>query len=94
MGYMPSFCTACYRKGRTGEDFMDLAKPGLIKEFCLPNAILTFKEYLEDYATPETRGSGLTLIEKNMENIPSPSRQTETKDRLVRIAEGERDLYF
>jgi 2-iminoacetate synthase len=94
MGYMPSFCTACYRKGRTGEDFMDLAKPGLIKEFCLPNAILTFKEYLEDYATPKTRESGLTLIEKNMENIPSPSRQTETKDRLVRIAEGDRDLYF
>ncbi len=73
---------------------MDLAKPGLIKEFCLPNGILTFKEYLEDYATPMTRESGLTLIEKNMENIPSPSRQTETNDRLVRIAQGERDLYF
>jgi 2-iminoacetate synthase len=94
MGYMPSFCTACYRKGRTGEDFMDLAKPGLIKQFCLPNAILTFKEYLEDYATPETREAGLTLIEKNMDDIPSQGRQTETKDRLVKIEQGERDLYF
>ena len=55
MGYLPSFCTACYRRGRTGADFMDLAKPGLIKEFCQPNAILTVKEYLEDYASPEAR---------------------------------------
>ncbi len=73
---------------------MDLAKPGLIRQFCLPNAILTFREYLEDYATPETREAGLTLIEKNMADIPSQSRQTETKDRLVKITQGERDLYF
>ena len=94
MGYMPSFCTACYRKGRTGEDFMDLAKPGLIKQFCLPNAILTFKEYLEDYATPETRTAGLELVEKNIEEIPTADRQLETKDRLVMIEQGKRDLYF
>jgi 2-iminoacetate synthase len=94
MGYIPSFCTACYRKGRTGEDFMDLAKPGLIKQFCLPNALLTFKEYLEDYATPETRTTGLALIEKNIGEIPTPDRQMETKDRLGKIEQGKRDLYF
>jgi 2-iminoacetate synthase len=94
MGYVPSFCTACYRKGRTGEDFMDLAKPGLIKQFCLPNALLTFKEYLEDYATPETRTAGLELIEKNIAEIPTADRQAETRSRLVKIEQGRRDLYF
>ena len=94
MGYIPSFCTGCYRLGRTGEDFMDLAKPGLIKQFCLPNAILTFKEYLEDNATPETRVAGLVLIEKSIEEIPSDKRRDETKNRLIQIEQGERDLYF
>jgi 2-iminoacetate synthase len=94
MGYVPSFCTACYRKGRTGEDFMDLAKPGLIKDFCLPNALMTFKEYLEDYARPETRKAGLVLIEKNMNDIPSSGRRIETGERLIKIEKGERDLYF
>jgi 2-iminoacetate synthase len=94
MGYIPSFCTGCYRLGRTGEDFMDLAKPGLIKQFCLPNAILTFKEYLEDYAHPETKKAGLALIEKNLEEIPIPGRRTEARNRLGRIERGERDLYF
>lgn len=73
---------------------MDLAKPGLIKQFCLPNAMLTFKEYLEDYATPETRRTGLTLIEKSLKDIPSMSRRDETRDRLAQIEQGERDLYF
>jgi 2-iminoacetate synthase len=73
---------------------MDLAKPGLIKQFCLPNAILTFKEYLEDYATPETRTAGLALIEKNLEDIPERKRRDETRDRLVQIEQGKRDLYF
>jgi 2-iminoacetate synthase len=94
MGYIPSFCTGCYRLGRTGEDFMDLAKPGLIKQFCLPNAILTFKEYLEDYAIPETRVEGFALIEKSIGEIPSVQRRDETKKRLVQIEKGERDLYF
>jgi 2-iminoacetate synthase len=94
MGYIPSFCTGCYRLGRTGEDFMDLAKPGLIKQFCLPNAILTFKEYLEDYATPETRVAGFALIEKSIGEIPSTQRRDETKKRLGKIEQGERDLYF
>ncbi len=73
---------------------MDLAKPGLIKQFCLPNAMLTFKEYLEDYATPETRRKGLPLIEKSLKDIPSMSRRDETRDRLAQIEQGERDLYF
>jgi 2-iminoacetate synthase len=94
MGYIPSFCTGCYRLGRTGEDFMDLAKPGLIKQFCLPNAILTFKEYLEDYAPSGTRVAGLALIEKSVEEIPSAQRRDETKKRLAQIEQGERDLYF
>jgi len=93
-GYIPSFCTACYRLGRTGRDFMDLAKPGEIKSFCLPNAIMTFKEYLVDYATPETRGLGLAAIEKNLLDIPSAARLLETKKRLGGIESGERDLYF
>lgn len=94
MGYIPSFCTGCYRLGRTGEDFMDLAKPGLIKQFCLPNAILTFKEYLEDYATPETRAAGYALLEKSVGEIPSAKRRDETRKRLIQIEQGERDLYF
>ncbi len=94
MGYIPSFCTACYRLGRTGEDFMDLAKPGLIKNFCLPNAIMTFKEYIEDYASPETREAGLTAIQKNLREIPLKERCEEAEKRLGRIEKGERDLYF
>jgi len=73
---------------------MDLAKPGLIKQFCLPNAILTFKEYLEDYATPEVRLAGLALIEKHLEDMPQGKRRDETRDRLVQIEQGKRDLYF
>lgn len=93
-GYIPSFCTACYRLGRTGGDFMDLAKPGLIKRFCLPNAILTFKEYLIDYAAEETCKAGLKAIEQNICDIPSDSQKEETRHRLKRIENGERDLYF
>ncbi|RJP16613.1 MAG: [FeFe] hydrogenase H-cluster radical SAM maturase HydG [Candidatus Abyssobacteria bacterium SURF_5] len=94
MGYIPSFCTACYRLGRTGQDFMDLAKPGLIKLYCLPNAILTFKEYLEDYASETTRAAGLSAIEKHLEDIPSKQRYAEARKRLLRIERGERDIYF
>jgi len=94
MGYIPSFCTGCYRLGRTGLDFMDLAKPGLIKNFCLPNAILTFKEYLEDFATPITREAGLKAIEKNLVDIPTDDRRDETEKRLTQIEKGKRDLYF
>jgi 2-iminoacetate synthase len=94
LGYIPSFCTACYRLGRTGQDFMDLAKPGLIKRFCLPNAILTFKEYLTDYASPQTRAAGNQALTAHLQDISHQARRTETEQRLRRIEQGERDLYF
>ncbi|MHB9027348.1 MAG: [FeFe] hydrogenase H-cluster radical SAM maturase HydG, partial [Candidatus Latescibacterota bacterium] len=93
-GFVPSFCTGCYRKGRTGMDFMDLAKPGLIKNFCLPNALLTLKEYLVDYADPETKSQGDELIAREIGNIPNRRTAAETEKRLERIVHGERDLYF
>ena len=80
--------------GRTGQDFMELAKPGLIKSFCLPNALITLKEYLVDYADPETRREGEALIEREMLNIPKQSIIEETRAKLARIEHGERDLFF
>lgn len=91
--HIPSFCTACYRLGRTGQDFMDLAKPGLIQKFCRTNAILTFKEYLEDYASPETKKVGTRLIEKLVAETDRAGVQRTLKSRLKRIEKGERDLY-
>ncbi len=91
---LPSFCTACYRKGRTGKLFMDLAKPGNIQNLCRPNAILTFKEYLEDYASQEVKEAGLKIINKYIKQIPSDSIRRKTQIRLQRIESGERDLYF
>lgn len=93
-GYIPSFCTGCYRKGRVGNDFMDLAKPGLIKEFCMPNAVFTFKEYLADFASPGTREKGRALIEKILSEIEKPVLKEAMIENLVRIERGERDLYF
>jgi len=93
-GFIPSFCTACYRTGRVGQDFMDLAKPGLIKLNCLPNALLTLKEYLEDYADEEIKSLGEALIEKELKNIPTEDRKKTTIEYLDRIAKGERDLIF
>ncbi len=93
-GYVPSFCTGCYRLGRTGHDFMDLAKPGMIKIFCHPNALLTLKEYLEDYATPETKAIGEKVIAAELNNIPSEERRKVTLERLKEIESGKRDLYF
>ncbi|HER20181.1 MAG TPA: [FeFe] hydrogenase H-cluster radical SAM maturase HydG, partial [Chromatiales bacterium] len=92
MGYIPSFCTACYRLGRTGQDFMDLAKPGLIKEHCDPNALSTFLEYLMDYASPRTKAAGLTLIEHVIEGMqPEPRRRSEKMLEAVRS--GRRDVF-
>ncbi len=91
---LPSFCTACYRKGRTGEAFMDIAKPGNIHHLCRPNAILTFKEYLEDYASPDTKKRGKKIIIKYLNQIDDNNRRKETIKRLARIEKGERDLYF
>jgi 2-iminoacetate synthase len=92
--YIPSFCTGCYRKGRVGNDFMDLAKPGLIKDYCMPNAVFTFKEYLEDFAGPATKVKGSRLIEKIMSGINKKSLKSKMTENLEKIADGERDLYF
>jgi len=93
-GFIPSFCTSCYRQGRTGKDFMDLAKPGLIKRFCNTNAILTFKEYLDDYASGETKKVGEELILKELAAVDNPKLKAEIESRLERIKKGERDLYI
>ncbi|QLH54188.1 MAG: [FeFe]-hydrogenase maturation protein HydG [Candidatus Kapaibacterium sp.] len=94
MGFVPSFCTACYRLGRVGEDFMELAKPGLIKTHCHPNGLTTLKEYLVDYADEETRVAGEQLIQKELEKIEHKKLRTKTIEYLKRIEQGERDLYF
>ncbi len=93
-GYVPSFCTGCYRHGRVGADFMDLAKPGLIKQYCLPNALFSFKEYLYDFGSPETREKGLALIKRMVEEIPSSKRKDTVVDELENIESGKRDCYF
>jgi len=92
--YIPSFCTACYRKGRTGEHFMEFSVPGFIKRYCTPNAALTLAEYLEDYATPEVARNGWNIIEKTLAESDHDSRTDELRTRLERIKNGERDLYF
>lgn len=92
--FIPSFCTGCYRKGRVGADFMDLAKPGLIKEFCMPNAVFTFKEYLEDFAHKETKDKGLNLIEKLVNNVANDKLKNNMNDIITKIGSGQRDLYF
>jgi 2-iminoacetate synthase len=93
MGYLTSFCTAGYRCGRTGNYFMEIAKKGKVHHFCIPNAILTMKEYLLDYASAETREIGEKLIERHKEKVPRRIRGA-LDSRLRRIANGERDLYF
>ncbi len=94
MGYIPSFCTACYREGRTGDRFMPLAKSGKIQNCCQPNALMTLKEYLEDYASPETKAHGEALIEKELMNIPNEKIRQITIDNLKKIENGERDFRF
>jgi 2-iminoacetate synthase len=93
-GYIPSFCTGCYRHGRVGADFMDLAKPGLIKQFCLPNALFSFKEYLYDFAGEETREKGLALINKMIAQMPDTKAKTKIVEELNAIDIGKRDCYF
>ncbi|MGC8738809.1 MAG: [FeFe] hydrogenase H-cluster radical SAM maturase HydG [Candidatus Hydrogenedens sp.] len=92
LGYIPSFCTACYRLGRTGADFMDLAKPGLIKNHCEVNALSTFAEYLEDYASSETKQIGWAKIEEILNTMPEV-RKKRTEGMLARVKAGERDVY-
>ncbi len=92
--YLPSFCTACYRAGRTGEHFMEFSVPGFIKRYCTPNAMLTLAEYLEDYALNGTREKGYDLIRRNLEEMEDNGFKARLKDRLERVKLGERDLYF
>jgi 2-iminoacetate synthase len=92
--YLPSFCTACYRLGRTGEHFMEFSVPGFIKRFCSPNAMLTLTEYLIDYATPEVQEKGWKLIERSLVDLESQANVAEIRNRIERIKQGERDLYF
>lgn len=93
-GHIPSFCTGCYRKGRVGHDFMDLAKPGLIKEFCMPNGLFTFQEYLLDFASAETKRKGQVLLDKLVGEIERPEIRQKACEALARIEAGERDIYF
>ncbi|MFW5980702.1 MAG: [FeFe] hydrogenase H-cluster radical SAM maturase HydG [Halanaerobiaceae bacterium] len=95
-GYIPSFCTACYRKGRTGKDFMDLAKPGKIQEFCRPNAMLTFKEYLTDYGSEVSRKYGEKCLEslKKVLDEKNPELSQEIENKLNKIEQGDRDVYL
>lgn len=94
-GYIPSFCTACYRLGRTGEHFMEFAIPGFIQRFCTPNALTTLMEYLTDYASPETRAAGEKLIRAELDKLEDGKLKTELVERLKRIrTSDDRDLYF
>ncbi|MBV6511601.1 MAG: Cyclic dehypoxanthine futalosine synthase [Ignavibacteriaceae bacterium] len=93
LGYMPSFCTACYRSERTGDRFMELAKSGNIGKICVPNALATFKEYLNDYGTDESREQGLKMIEDTIEKSSKPL-QNKVRRMIERIDNGEKDVYF
>ncbi len=93
-GYIPSFCTACYRQGRTGDRFMSLCKSGQIQNCCHPNALMTLKEYLIDYASADTRKIGEALIEKEIDNIGKPELRPKVREELKKIESGTRDLYF
>ncbi len=94
MGYIPSFCTACYREGRTGDRFMALAKNGQIANCCQPNALMTLKEYLVDYASNKTRIKGENLIASELKNVPHEKVRKLTSENIKKIAAGERDFRF
>lgn len=94
MGYIPSFCTACYREGRTGDRFMELCKNMQILNCCHPNALMTLKEYLEDYASEETREIGMKLIEQELQNIPNQKVKQRAYEHIHDISEGKRDFRF
>ena len=94
LGYIPSFCTACYREGRTGDRFMSLVKSGQIANCCQPNALMTLKEYLEDYASKDTKLKGEAVIDSEMPNIANEKVRTIAALRLEEIANGKRDFRF
>jgi 2-iminoacetate synthase len=92
LGYIPSFCTGCYRLGRTGQDFMDMAKPGLIKQHCDPNALSTFLEYLLDYGSEKTTAAGEALIAETIEKMDKSIRQR-SEEMLTKVHNGRRDVF-
>lgn len=94
LGYIPSFCTACYREGRTGDRFMSLCKSGQISNCCLPNALMTLKEYLEDYASEDTCRIGNALIERELKGIPNPKARMLAEEYIKNIHNGQRDFRF
>ena len=94
MGYIPSFCTACYREGRTGDRFMSLLKAGQIQNCCLPNALMTLIEYLEDYATEPTKILGEKMLKSELENIPNPKVKKLATEYIENIHNGKRDFRF
>ena len=91
---IPSFCTSCYRSGRTGEHFMEFSVPGFIKRFCQPNALLTLAEYLEDYAPSNTKEKGYRLIEKKLNEFVDLRFKEKLIEKLKLVKQGKRDLYF
>ena len=93
MGYIPSFCTGCYRLGRTGQDFMDMAKPGEIKIHCQPNALSTFQEYLSDYGSAETRTIGEKLIDSTIAGMTNAEQKTRSERLVEQVRSGKRDVY-
>ena len=94
LGYIPSFCTACYREGRTGDRFMSLCKSGQIVNCCHPNALMTLKEYLLDYASPDTREKGLATIERELEKIPNEKVRAIARAHIQEMEQGQRDFRF
>ncbi|NCB19309.1 MAG: [FeFe] hydrogenase H-cluster radical SAM maturase HydG [Bacteroidia bacterium] len=93
-GFIPSFCTSCYRLGRTGEHFMEYAVPGFIGRFCTPNAMLTLAEYLEDYSSEETKKAGYALIEEELSLVKEVKKREEISAKLRMIKEGKRDMLY
>ena len=94
LGYVPSFCTACYREGRTGDRFMSLLKSKQIVNCCHPNALMTLKEYLEDYASPDTKAIGEALIQKELQTIPNEKVREKAAEYIANIHQGQRDFRF
>ena len=94
LDHIPSFCTACYREGRTGDRFMSLCKSGQIQNCCHPNAIITLKEFLQDYASDATRAVGETMIARELESIPNEKVRNITREYLTKIEQGARDFRF
>ena len=94
LGYIPSFCTACYREGRTGDRFMQLCKSGQIANCCQPNALMTLREYLDDYASEDTRKKGMALMQTEVEKIPNEKVRSIAKEYISAIDGGKRDFRF